>query len=89
MTVYKICSNCSAPLSKMAARAINRKSIKQPLLLNHWTDFEIISQECSLGYPLPKLLKPICSVEQNRYQGYKWKKALNDFFCLIGGQILI
>ena len=44
-------------------------------------DFEIIIQECSLGECLQKLLKPFRSVEQNGPQGYKYKKALNDFFC--------
>ena len=44
-------------------------------------EFEIIIQECSLGDYLQKLLKPFCSVEQNGHQGYKKKKALNDFFC--------
>ena len=28
-------------------------------------DFEIILQECFLGDPLPKLLKPFHSIEQN------------------------
>ena len=32
---------------------------------NCWTDFEIISQEDSLGDPLPKLLKMLRSVEQD------------------------
>ena len=46
-------------------------------------DFEIIIQECSLGECLQKLLKPFrsASVEQNGPQGYKYKNALNDFFC--------
>ena len=34
-------------------------------------DFEIIIQECSLGDPLPKLLKQLRYVEQNGHQGYK------------------
>ena len=34
-------------------------------------DFEIISQECSLGDPLPKLLKRFRYVEQNGRQSYK------------------
>ena len=34
-------------------------------------DFEIIIQECSLGDPLPKLLKEFRYVEQNGRQGYK------------------
>ena len=40
----------------MAARAINEKSFKQLPLLNQCTDFEIISQKCSLADPLLKLL---------------------------------
>ena len=56
MTLYQNCSNRSAPLNKMAARAKNRKTFKQ-LLLNQKMDFEIIIQECFLGDPLPKLLK--------------------------------
>ena len=34
-------------------------------------DFEIISQECSLGDFLPKLLKRFRYIEQNGRQGYK------------------
>ena len=56
MTVHQNCSNRSALLNKMAARAKNRKTFKR-LLLNQKMDFEIIIQECYLGYPLPKLLK--------------------------------
>ena len=55
----------------MAARAKNRKSFKRPLLLNQRIDFKIILPEGSLGDPLPKLLKPLRSVEQNGHQGYK------------------
>ena len=36
----------------MAARAKNRKTFKQLLLLNQKMDFEIIIQECFLGDPL-------------------------------------
>ena len=71
MTLYQNCSNRSAPLNKMAARAENRKTFKQLLLLNQKMDFEIIIQKCSLGDPLPKLLKEFCFVEQNGRQGYK------------------
>ena len=55
VTVHQNCSKRFALLNKMAARAINRKSFKR-LLLNQCTDFEIISQKCSLANPLPKLL---------------------------------
>ena len=41
---------------------------QQLLLLNRWTDFEIISQECYLGDCLPKLLKPFRSIEQDGCQ---------------------
>ena len=71
MTLYQNCSNRSAPLNKMAARAKNRKTFKQLLLLNQKMDFEIIIQECFLGDPLPKLLKEFRYVEQNGRQGYK------------------
>ena len=49
MTLYQNCSNRSAPLNKMAARAKNRKTFKQLLLLNQKMDFEMIIQECFLG----------------------------------------
>ena len=64
------CSNRSAPLNKMAARAKNRKTFKRLLLLN-LMDFEIILQECFLDDPLPKLLRQFRYVEQNGRQGYK------------------
>ena len=63
VTLYQNCLNGSAPLNKMATRAKNRKTFKR-LLRNQWMDFEIISLECSLGDPLPKLLKPFRSDEQ-------------------------
>ena len=44
------------------------KTFKQLLLLNQCIDFEIILQEGSLGDPLPKLLKPFRSVEQDGRQ---------------------
>ena len=71
MTLYQNCSNGSALLNKMAARAKNRKTFKGLLLLNQKMDFEIIIQEYFLGDPLPKLLKQFRYVEQNGRQGYK------------------
>ena len=68
MTVHKNCLNRSAPLNKMAARAQNRKTFKLLLLLNQCIDFEIILQEGSLDDPLPILLKPYLSVEQDGRQ---------------------
>ena len=66
----------------MAARAKNRKTFKRLLLLNQSIDFEIILQECSLGDPLPELLKLFHSVEQDGRQTpeLKLEKPLNDFF---------
>ena len=52
----------------MAARAKNRKTFKQFLLLNQSIDFEIVLQEGSFGDPLPKLLKPFRSIEQDGRQ---------------------
>ena len=40
------------------------KPFKPHLLLGQLADFKIISQECSLDDPLPKLLKWFCSAEQ-------------------------
>ena len=52
MTLYQNCSNHSAPLNKMAARAKNRKTFKRLLFLKKKKmDFEIIIQECFLGDP--------------------------------------
>ena len=59
----------------MATRAENRKPCKQLFLLNQWMDFEIISQECSLGDPLPKLHKLLFhSAEQDGHKSLKQKK---------------
>ena len=71
VTLYQNCSNRSAPLHKMAARAKNRKTFKRLLLLNQKVDFEISTQEYFLGDPLSKLLKEFRYVEQNGRQGYK------------------
>ena len=49
----------------------------QLFALNNFSDFEIILKEGSLGDPLPKLLKPFRSVEQD---GRQIEKPLNDFF---------
>ena len=57
MTLYQNCSNRSAPLNKMAARAKNRKTFKRLLLQNQKMDFEIIIQECFLGDPLQNCSK--------------------------------
>ena len=37
------------------------KNLKNLLVRNHWTDFNIILQKCSFGDPLPRLFKPFGS----------------------------
>ena len=39
-----------------------KKFLKNFFLQNHWSDFEIISQECSLGDPFQKLFAKFWSV---------------------------
>ena len=63
MTLYQNYSNCFAPLHKMDTRAKNRKTFNK-LLLYQWMYFEIIIHACSLGDPLPILLKLSGSVKQ-------------------------
>ena len=67
-TLYQNCLNGSASLNTMAARAKNRKTLKRHLLQGHWPNFKIISQEYSLGDPLPKLLKLFRSDEHDGRQ---------------------
>ena len=58
----------------MTARANNRKTFKQHLLLGQWhlqghlANFKTISQKCSMGHPLPNLQKWFRSAEQNGRQ---------------------
>ena len=42
-----------------------KKFLKNLLLRNHWSDFEIISQECSLGDPFQKLFAKFLSVHKH------------------------
>ena len=81
MTVYQNCSNRSAPLNKMAARAKNRKTFKQLLFLNQCIDFEIMIQECSLDDCPLKLLKPFRYVEQDGRQS-KNRKTFKQLLLL-------
>ena len=59
-------SYCDQSLS--VVRALSTFCFKRLLLQNGQTDFEIILQEGSLGDPLPKLLKPFRSIEQDGHQ---------------------
>ena len=45
------------------------KNLKNLLVRNHWTDFNIILQKCSFGDPLPRLFKPFGSVKKHGRQG--------------------
>ena len=45
------------------------KSIRNLLVRNHWTDFNIILQKCSFGDPLPRLFKPFGFVKKHSCQG--------------------
>ena len=42
-----------------------KKLLKNLLLRNRWSDFEIISQECSLGEPFQKLFAKFLSVHKH------------------------
>ena len=45
------------------------ENFKNLLVRNHWTDFNIILQKCSLSDPLPRLFKPFGLVKKNDHQG--------------------
>ena len=45
------------------------ENLKNLLVRNHWTDFHIILQKCSFGYPLPRLFKPFRFVKKHSRQG--------------------
>ena len=59
-------SYCDQSLS--VVRALSTFGFKRLLLQKGLTDFETILQEGSLGDPLPKLLKPFRSTEQDGCQ---------------------
>ena len=42
-----------------------KKFLKNLLVQNRWSDFEIISQECSLGDPFQKLFAKLWSALEN------------------------
>ena len=64
------------------------ENVKNLLVRNHWTDFNIILQKCSFGDPLPRLFKPFGFVKKHGRQGwgdgaghifpiYLYRKVLN------------
>ena len=79
--------NCSAPLNRRATRAPDKKSFKRHLLLNHWSNFKIISQNCSSWYPLPKYCKHVFAplnkmATKAPDRKYLQKASPPDFVCL-------
>ena len=45
------------------------ENIKNLLVRNHWTDFNVIFKKCSFGDPLPRLFKPFGFVKKRDRQG--------------------
>ena len=45
------------------------KNLKNLLVRNHWTNFNIILQKCSFGDPLPRLFKPLDSSKNMAARG--------------------
>ena len=76
MILYQDCSRHLDSSKNMAARGrglfslynLYRK-LKNLLVRNHWTDFNIILQKCSFGDPLPRLFKPFGFVKKMATRG--------------------
>ena len=45
------------------------ENLKNLLVRNHWTDFNVILQKCSFSDPLPRLFKPFGFVKKHGRQG--------------------
>ena len=45
------------------------KNLKNLLIRNHWTEFNVILQKCSFGDPLPRLFMPFGFVKKHGRQG--------------------
>ena len=65
MILYQDCSSHLDSSKNMATRGrglfslyIYIEKFKNLLVQNHWTDFHIILQKCSLGDPVPRMFKP-------------------------------
>ena len=76
MILYQDCSSHLDSSKNMAARGrglfslyIYIENFKNLLVRNHWTDFNIILQECLFGDPVPRLLKPSGFVKKHGCQG--------------------
>ena len=73
---YQDCSSHLDSSKNIAARGqglcslyIYIENLKNLLVRNHWTDFNIILQKCSFGDPLPRLFKPFGFVKKHGRQG--------------------
>ena len=76
MILYQDCSSLLDSSKNMAARGrglfspyIYIENFKNLLVRNHWTNFNIILQNCSFGDPLPSLFKPFGFVKKHGRQG--------------------
>ena len=74
--LYQGCSSHLDSSKNMAARGrglfslyIYVENFKSLLVRNHWTDFHIILEECSIGDPLPRLFRPFGFVKKHGRQG--------------------
>ena len=92
MILYQDCSSHLDSSKNMAARGrglfslyIYIENFKNLLVRNHWTNFNIILQNCSFGDPLPRLFKPFGFVKKHSRQGaglifpiYLYRKLLKS-----------
>ena len=78
MILYQDCSSHLDSSKNMASRGrglfslyINIENLKNLLVRNHWTDFHILLQKCSLDDLLPtwRLFKPFGFVKKHGRQG--------------------
>ena len=72
MILYQDCSSHLDSSKNMAAMGrdlfslyIYIENFKNLLVRNHWTDFNIILQKCSIGDPLPRFFKPFGFYKKN------------------------
>ena len=77
MILYQDCSNHLDSSKNMATRVrglfslyIFMENFKNLLVRNHWTDFNIILQNCSFGDFLLRLFKPFGFVNKHGHQGW-------------------
>ena len=76
MILYQDYSSHLDSSKNMAARGrglfslyIFMENLKNFLVRNHWTHFNIILQKCSFGDPLPRLFKPFGFIKKHGRQG--------------------